>query len=92
MESDTESDKPREIRILPPRKAMREKCIDCVGGRQNNPGYLKRIRDCESTECTLHPHRMGKRPKQSDAQTSAFSEWSCLAKSEDVEEQHETPE
>jgi hypothetical protein len=82
-----ENDNPTEIRVLPPRKAMREKCIDCVGGRQNNPGYLKRIRDCEITRCTLNPHRMGKRPKQPGAQPAGISEWSCLAKKDDLEEQ-----
>lgn len=86
METETENDKPAEITVLTPRKAIREKCIDCSGGRQN-PGYLKSIRECRITACALHPHRMGKRPKSSGPHQAGISQWSCLANNVGTEEQ-----
>ena len=86
MGTETENDKPTENPVLTPRKAIREKCIDCSGGRQN-PGYLKSIRECRIIACALHPHRMGKRPKPSGPYRAESSQWSCLANKHDVEEQ-----
>ena len=42
-------------------KAIREKCIECMGGRENE-GYLKLISDCGSPDCALFEFRFGKNP------------------------------
>lgn len=42
---------------LTPIKAIRAKCIDCCGGQKAE------VRLCPCTDCTLHPYRMGRRPK-----------------------------
>ena len=44
-----------------PTKAIRENCIECVGGRENE-GYLKLISDCGSPDCALFEFRFGKNP------------------------------
>ena len=44
-----------------PTKAIREFCIECVGGRENE-GYLKLISDCGSPDCALFEFRFGKNP------------------------------
>ena len=44
-----------------PAKAIREFCIECVGGRENE-GYLKLISDCGSPDCALFEFRFGKNP------------------------------
>ena len=44
-----------------PTKAIREKCIECMGGRENE-GYLKLISDCGSPDCALFEFRFGKNP------------------------------
>ena len=52
-----------------PLRAIREKCLDCCCG---NRAEVKR---CPAVNCTLHPYRIGKRPKQSgdtpEAETDA---------------------
>ena len=42
-------------------KAIREKCIECMGGRENE-GYLKLISNCVSPECAVFDFRFGNNP------------------------------
>ena len=42
---------------LTPIKAIRAKCLDCCCGN------TAEVRRCPAVKCTLHPYRMGKRPK-----------------------------
>ena len=44
-----------------PLKAIRENCIECMGGRDNED-YLKQIKDCGSPDCSLYDFRSGKNP------------------------------
>ena len=44
-----------------PVKAIREFCIECMGGRQND-GYMKHIKDCGSPDCALFDFRFGNNP------------------------------
>ena len=44
-----------------PAKAIREFCIECVGGRENE-GYLKYIENCGSPECAVFDFRFGNNP------------------------------
>ena len=44
--------------VLTPIKAIRAKCLDCCAGQ-----YAE-VRQCPCTSCTLHPYRMGHRPKE----------------------------
>ena len=44
-----------------PLKAIREFCIECVGGRENE-GCLKYIENCGSPECAVFDFRFGKNP------------------------------
>ncbi len=46
------------MKVLRPLKAIRAKCLDCCCGQ------MSVIRDCPIPECSLHPYRMGKRPKK----------------------------
>jgi hypothetical protein len=45
-----------------PIKAIREHCIECIGGRDNNPSHTKLIADCPSPDCSLFAFRFGKNP------------------------------
>ena len=42
---------------LTPIKAIRIKCLDCCCGN------TAEVRRCPAQNCSLHPYRMGKRPK-----------------------------
>ena len=44
-----------------PAKAIREFCIECMGGRENE-GYLKYIENCGSPECAVFDFRFGNNP------------------------------
>jgi hypothetical protein len=44
-----------------PIKAIREHCIECIGGRDNQ-GYKKLISECPSSDCGLYAFRFGKNP------------------------------
>jgi hypothetical protein len=44
-----------------PLKAIRENCIECVGGRES-AGYLKLISECVSPNCPTYEFRYGKNP------------------------------
>ena len=41
---------------LTPIKAIRAKCLDCMGGSS------KEVRLCNIPECSLFPYRLGKNP------------------------------
>ncbi len=41
---------------LTPIKAIRAKCLDCMGGS------AKEVRLCNIPECSLFPYRLGKNP------------------------------
>ena len=44
-----------------PLKAIREKCVECMGGRESD-GYVKRISECVSEDCPTYAFRFGKNP------------------------------
>ena len=44
-----------------PLKAIREKCVECMGGRESD-GYVKRISECVSPDCPTYAFRFGKNP------------------------------
>ena len=44
-----------------PLKAIREKCIECMGGRESD-GYVKRISECVSEDCPTYDFRFGNNP------------------------------
>ena len=45
-----------------PAKAIREHCIECMGGRGTGQNYAKLIVDCVTKFCALHDFRFGKNP------------------------------
>ena len=45
-----------------PAKAIREFCIECMGGRGSGQNYTKLIEECVSTNCPLYDFRFGKNP------------------------------
>ena len=51
--------KPKKQKI--PVKAIREMCIECMGGKDNQ-GYRKLIAECSSHDCALYAFRLGKNP------------------------------
>ena len=42
-----------------PLKAIREQCVECMGGRESY-GYVKRISECVSPSCPTYAFRFGK--------------------------------
>jgi hypothetical protein len=44
-----------------PLKAIRETCVQCMGGRESE-GYVKRISECVSADCPTYDFRFGKNP------------------------------
>lgn len=50
------------VKVLTPIKAIRAKCLDCMCGDKGE------VKLCEITDCTLHPYRLGKRPKIKEVQ------------------------
>jgi len=44
--------------ILSPLKAIRAKCLDCVGDQPQE------VRLCPCTDCPLYPYRMGHNPNR----------------------------
>ena len=44
-------------RHITPLKAIRQKCLDCSGGRSN-------VRNCAAIDCPLYQFRMGKNPNR----------------------------
>ncbi len=51
-----------------PVKAIRENCIECMGGRESE-GYAKAIRECGSLNCAVFEFRFGKNPYHSQTLT-----------------------
>ena len=49
-------------KIPKPLSAIREFCIQCVGGSKNNRKPWKAVRECVVSDCPLHSFRMGKNP------------------------------
>lgn len=45
-----------------PVSAIRQGCIQCMGGSENGRKPLKRVRECPAKDCPSHPFRMGKNP------------------------------
>ena len=45
-----------------PAKAIREFCIECMGGRGSGQNYTRLIEECVSTNCPLYDFRFGKNP------------------------------
>ena len=45
-----------------PIKAIREKCIECMGGRGAGQNYNKLIKEYASSECPTHDFRFGTNP------------------------------
>lgn len=41
------------MKVLTPLKAIRKKCLDCMGGSR------KAVRECDISDCTLHKFRFG---------------------------------
>ena len=52
--------KPKKVKN--PVKAIREMCIECMGGRGVGQNYSKLIVECASVDCALHDFRFGKNP------------------------------
>lgn len=47
----------------PPMRVFRQFCLECMGGS------VQFVRECESTNCSLHPYRLGKNPAKRGADT-----------------------
>ena len=52
-----------------PLKAIREKCVECMGGRESD-GYVKRISECVSEDCPTYAFRFGKNPYHTQTLTA----------------------
>lgn len=50
---------------MTPLKAIRARCLDCVGFQKSE------VRRCKDTTCPLHPYRMGKNPARAGVGTTA---------------------
>jgi len=48
-----------------PLPAIRLFCLECMGGQGSE------VRSCDTTECPLHPFRLGSRPKRDKGATKA---------------------
>ena len=56
-----------ELRIPGVLKAVRHKCLDCVGGS------TKEVRICPTEKCSLWPYRMGRYPRdETDLMVNEF--------------------
>jgi hypothetical protein len=47
-----------DIHLFTPVKAIRQKCLDCAGSP-------KEVRLCGTSNCPLHPYRLGRHPGRS---------------------------
>ena len=52
----------KPIQHTSPVKAIREMCIECMGGRGSGQNYPKLIAECGSPNCALHEFRFGTNP------------------------------
>ena len=55
-----DSYKPKKQKV--PVKAIREMCIQCMGGRGTGQNYAKLIKECASPDCPTFEFRFGKNP------------------------------
>lgn len=53
------------MEIKTPIKAIRAKCLECCCGQ-----YAE-VKACAITDCSLHPYRMGHRPKQEPGEATS---------------------
>ncbi|MBT6716036.1 MAG: hypothetical protein HOB18_00140 [Nitrospina sp.] len=51
----------KSIKHKTPVKAMRDKCIECMGGKDSED-YRRRIKECVSVDCPIFAFRFGKDP------------------------------
>ena len=67
----------KPIQHTSPVKALREMCIECMGGRETGQSYSKLIAECTVQSCPAFKFRFGKNPfhkKQlTDEQKTGFS-------------------
>jgi len=56
------------VKHLTPMKAIREKCLDCMGGS------YREVRRCPITDCSLYIYRLGKNPRRSKKRSKEASE------------------
>ena len=56
-----------------PVRAIREFCIECMGGRDNK-GSMKLVRECVSNTCALFEFRLGANPYHNQTLTKAQRE------------------
>ena len=56
-----------------PVRAIREFCIECMGGRDNK-GSMKLVRECVSNTCALFDFRLGANPYHNQNLTKAQRE------------------
>jgi|TARA_Y100000294_G_scaffold168749_1_gene179194 hypothetical protein len=59
----------RPKKMKAPIKAIREHCIECMGGRDNT-GYKELIENCVSPMCALYDFRFGTNPHRSKIKLS----------------------
>jgi hypothetical protein len=52
----------KPIQQTSPVKAIREFCIECMGGRETGQNYSKLIRECSVQSCPVYNFRFGKNP------------------------------
>jgi len=48
-----------------PVKAIREFCIECMGGKGNGQNISHLIKECSAPDCALYDYRLGKNPYHS---------------------------
>ncbi len=65
---DTNRYKPKKMEV--PLKAIREMCVECMGGR-DNIGYKEYIKTCGSPDCSLYDFRLGTNPFRSKMELSS---------------------
>jgi hypothetical protein len=66
--ADDQSRSDQTAKRLTPITPIRAKCLDCCCGSEAE------VRRCPATSCSLHPYRMGKRPKTAGSRTPAQRE------------------
>jgi hypothetical protein len=59
---------------LTPMRAIREKCLDCMGGS------YREVRLCPITDCSLHVYRLGRNPQRSKRKSEKASEMPLVGK------------
>ena len=70
----------RKLNIPSEHKAIRHKCLDCMGGS------TREIRLCRLSDCPLWPYRFGRCPKKEDLRVPLFDRNGNLTGYRDYEE------